>query len=190
MDKIISDIQKDLKHKLNPARYEHTIAVMYTAASLAMKHSCNIQKTMLAAVLHDSAKCIPIDKVLQLCEKYNIEVNETEHKSPYLLHAKLGAFIAAKKYHINDKEIITAILNHTTGRPHMSLIEKIIFVADYIEPNRTKAKNLAEIRICAFENLNKAVAMIMHDTLNYLNTIESPIDPMTQFAYDNYKTYL
>ena len=73
MDKIIERIEKDLKHKLDHQRYIHTIGVMYTAAALAMRYGCDIQKAMLAGLLHDCAKCIPSVKKLKLCKKYNIE---------------------------------------------------------------------------------------------------------------------
>lgn len=190
MDNIILQIQKDLKHKQDAYRYNHTIGVMYTAASLAMRHGCDIQKAMIAGILHDSAKCIPADKKIRLCEKYNIRMTEVERRNPFLLHAKLGAFIAAKNYDIHDNEIISAILNHTTGKPNMSMLDKIIFVADYIEPQRTKAEKLPEIRTCAFENIDKAVALIMKETLDYLSAISGDIDPVTQIAYDYYKKFI
>lgn len=190
MENIISIIQKDLKHKLDEHRYVHTIGVMYTAASLAMRYGCDINKAMIAGVLHDCAKCIPSDKKIKLCKKYNIRMTDVEQRNPFLLHAKLGAFIAAKEYNINDNEIISAILNHTTGKPSMSLLEKIVFVADYIEPQRNKAEHLDILRKTAFEDIDKTVAMILSDTLNYLNNVSGDIDPVTQVAYDYYKQFL
>lgn len=190
MDNIIVQIQKDLKHKLDEHRYTHTIGVMYTAASLAMRYGCDIQKAMLAGLLHDCAKCIPSHKKIKLCKKYNIRMTDVELRNPFLLHAKLGAFIAAKKYHLTDNEIITAILNHTTGKPEMTMMEKIIFISDYIEPQRNKAQNLDKIRKCAFEDLDKAVAMVISETLDYLNQVSGDIDPVTQVAYDYYKKFL
>lgn len=190
MEKNIERIQKNLKHKLDHQRYIHTIGVMYIAASLAMRYGCDIQKAMLAGLLHDCAKCIPSDKKIKLCIKNKIKITEIEKRNPFLLHAKLGAFIAEKKYKIKDKEIITAIINHTTGKPEMTMIEKIIFIADYIEPQRNKAKNLKEIRIMAYQDLDKAVAMIMRDTLEYLRLVSGEIDPATELAYDYYKRFL
>lgn len=187
---IIEQIQKDLKKKLDDSRYSHTIGVMYTSAALAMRYGCDIQKAMIAGVLHDCAKCIPSDKKIRLCKKYNIRMTDVEQKNPFLLHAKLGAFIAAKKYGITDNEIISAILNHTTGKPEMSMLEKIVFISDYIEPQRNKSKSLPAIRKCAFEDLDKAVAMVISDTLEYLNNVSGDIDPVTQVAYDYYKQFL
>ena len=187
---LIQQIEKDLKHKLDAHRYTHTMGVMYTAAALAMKHEADIEQAMLAGLLHDCAKCIPADKKIKLCEKYNIRMTDVEKRNPFLLHAKLGAFIAARKYNIDDDEIISAILNHTTGKPDMSKLDKIIFLADYIEPQRKKANRLALIRKTAFENLDRAVALVMHDTLQYLQSFGGEIDPVTQIAYDYYKEYL
>lgn len=180
-------IRKLIEKTLDPKRFEHTLGVSYTAAALAMRYEENVNKAEIAGLLHDCAKCIDNDKKISMCLKYNISITDTEYKNPFLLHAKLGSFLAMKKYGINDREIINSILNHTTGRPDMSLLEKIIFVADYIEPNRSQAPNLNLIRRIAFEDINKALLMILEDTLKYLQTMPCEIDPMTQKTYEYYK---
>ena len=157
--------KKTLQKKLDSDRYEHTIGVAYTAASLAMRYKYDINKALIAGLLHDNAKCIPYEKKLQMCDKYNIHLSDVERENPALLHAKLGAFMAMHKYKINDKEIISAILYHTTGRPDMLLLEKIIYVADYIEPMRYKARRLDEIRELAFKDIDAALLTILEDTL-------------------------
>ena len=86
-----SEIEKALRKELDKERFRHTMGVMYTAASLAMAHGENMEKALLAGLLHDCAKCIPNDKKLKMCKKYQIDVTESEKKSPFLLHAKLGA---------------------------------------------------------------------------------------------------
>lgn len=187
MNKNFKNITKDLKNSLDKDRYEHTIAVAYTAVCLAMKYEVDLDKAEIAGLLHDCAKGISDDKKLKKCLEHNISINETEKLKPSLLHAKLGAFIAMDKYGIQDKEIINAILKHTTGSQAMTMLEKIVFVADYIEPNRDKAKNLIEIRRIAFEDIDKAVYMIMRDTLEYLKKSNSPIDNQTQKAYEYYE---
>ena len=140
----------------------------------------------LAGLLHDCAKCIPNGKKLKLCEKHNIQISETERRNPFLLHAKLGAFLAMDRYGVEDKEIISAILNHTTGKPNMSLLDKIVYVADYIEPRRSKAENLEEIRKLAFLDLDQALYQILSDTLKYLDKGSGEIDNMTMKAYEYY----
>ncbi|MDY6329559.1 MAG: bis(5'-nucleosyl)-tetraphosphatase (symmetrical) YqeK [Lachnospiraceae bacterium] len=187
MNKNFKNITKDLKNSLDKDRYEHTIGVSYTAICLAMKYDVDLEKAEIAGLLHDCAKCIADDKKLKKCIEHNISINEAEKAKPSLLHAKLGAFIAMDKYGIQDKEIINAILKHTTGSQEMTMLEKIIFVADYIEPNRDKAANLKEIRKTAFEDIDKAVYLIMRDTLEYLKKTNSPIDNQTQKAYEYYE---
>lgn len=189
-DEVFPSYQKKLKKELDADRYEHTIGVAYTAAALAMRYGSNIQQAQVAGLLHDCAKCIPNQKKIALCQKYNIKMTEIELKNPFLLHAKLGAFLAMHKYGIADKEIMSAILNHTTGKPNMSLLDKIIFVADYIEPQRKKQPNLAEIRKLAFIDLDRALLQILEDTLAFLSASADSIDPMTEKTYRYYKDLL
>lgn len=186
VSKNLKNFKSELKTILDKSRFEHTLGVSYTAVCLAMKYECNLQQAEVAGLLHDCAKCVPDDKKLKQCEKYNISITDTEIDNPSLLHAKLGAFYAMHKYNVTDREVINAILVHTTGAPDMTLLEKIIFVADYIEPNRKTAPNLAAIRKMAFEDIDMAVYMIMDDTLNYLNSKSGQIDTMTNKAYDYY----
>lgn len=186
----LTEIRKKVKKKLEKERYEHTKGVMYTAASLAMANGSDIKQAMFAGLLHDCAKCIPNEEKLTLCKKYDIPVSKFELDSPYLLHAKLGAFLAQKEYDITDAEILHAIEVHTTGAPDMSLLDKIIFVADYIEPNREKAPHLTAIRQLAFSNLDACVAQILKDTLDYLKKRGGSIDPQTQETFEFYRKYL
>lgn len=188
MDQIkIDKIKKRVQNHLDRERYEHTLGVMYTSAALAMRYQADLEKAMIAGLLHDCAKCLSSDKKLKLCERYHLTVTESERKNPGLLHAKLGAYIAAFKYEIEDQEIVDAIAYHTTGRPHMTLLDKIVYIADYIEPNRTEAPNLAEIRKLAFLDLDECLFIILRDSLEYLKTKKDVIDPMTEQTYLYYK---
>ena len=121
-------------------KYHADIRLLVTplmhVASHELRQLIKEGQDLLAGLLHDCAKCIPGENKIKMCEKYHLNVSEVERENPSLLHAKLGAFLAAKKYHIEDKEIINAIASHTTGHPHMTLLEKIIYIADYIEPGR------------------------------------------------------
>ena len=180
-------IKEKLAHTLDLARYEHTLGVMYTAGSLAMAHSCDISKAMLAGLLHDCAKCISLEEMLKWCEEYHFPMTEMEKKSKNLLHAKAGAVVAEHEYHINDKEVLQAITWHCTGRPNMSLLEKIVYVADFIEPGRKEAKNLDYIRKTAFVDLDACIAQITYDILNYLESKGYEIDPTTEETYHFYK---
>lgn len=183
----ISKIRKAMEKSLDPKRFEHTLGVAYTAAALAMCNSVDTEDAIVAGLLHDCAKGLSNDKRLNICLKRNMSVSEVERRNPSLLHAKVGSIMAMEEYDVEDMDIIQAIMNHTTGRPGMSTLEKIIFVADYMEPGRNKAKNLEIIRKLAFQDLNKALIKILEDTLEYLKENEAEIDDMTQKTYDYYK---
>lgn len=178
--------EKRLKKELDEDRYQHTLGVMFTASALAMCHGEDIRKAEIAGLLHDCAKCIPNEKKLKLCNEYGIEVTRTELKAQYLLHSKLGAYLAKVQYGIEDEDILSAIRWHTTGRPNMSQLEKIIFIADYIEPARNKAENLGEIRQLAFRDLNRTVLRILEDTLHYLDKGHGEVDEMSRSAFRYY----
>lgn len=185
-------IKKYLKKHLTKDRYHHTLGVANTAISMAMRYNPDtgnsdfIKKAELAGLLHDCAKCMEHDKKLQICKENNIPYSSFEAKHPYLLHGKVGAFIARSKFGINDEDILQAITWHTTGRPNMSLLEKIIFIADYIEPSRRPIPDLDLVRQLAFIDIDKTMEKILSNTLNYLEAKGSPIDLMTQTTYDSY----
>ena len=180
-------IQKKLSKYLDENRFHHTLGVMYTCAALAMAHDCPIADAQLAGLLHDCAKCIPNKKKLKMCGENRIPVTEFEKEHPFLLHAKLGAFVAKDKYGIRKKEILSAIAFHTTGKPDMSLLEKIVYIADYIEPGRDRAQNLPEIRKIAFQDLDECMYVILKDTLDYLEETPGEIDSATEDAFAYYK---
>lgn len=182
----LKKIRKSMEKALDPRRYEHTLGVEYTAAALAMRYGADIKKARLAGLLHDCAKCLSDEKRLKICRKHNISVNEVELRNPYLLHAKVGSFLAMDEYGVKDTDVINAILNHTTGRPGMSMLEKIIFIADYIEPGRKNAPNLEEIRKLAFIDIDRTLLRVLEDTLSYLSEGEGETDPMTKKTYDFY----
>lgn len=182
-------MKEKLKLALDGPRYEHTLGVMYTAGSLAMAYGYNIEKAMIGGLLHDCAKCLTHEERVELCKKYQVEVSASEFENKAILHAKAGAILAKIEYDITDIEILHAIAAHTTGKPNMSMLDKIIYIADYIEPGRDKAPNLEYIRCLAYKDLDACMAEILEDTLNYLNSRRGNIDPATADAYAFYKEY-
>ena len=182
-----SKTKKTLRKYLDRDRFEHSEGVMYTAAALAMRYGENLEKAQIAGILHDCAKCIPDNKKLKICEKNHIEITEAEKCSPFLLHAKVGAYIAKEKYDIEDAEILDAIACHTTGKPAMTLLDKIIYISDYMEPMRSKASNLEEVRKMAFVDLDETLFKILSDTLVYLEKSSKKMDPMTMQTYEYYR---
>lgn len=182
----IPKMLRKLKKELDDDRYRHTLGVMYTSAALAMRYDADLEKAQVAGLLHDCAKCIPNEKKIKMCEKHQIPITRVEQGAPFLLHSKLGAYLARTKYEVEDEEILQAIVWHTTGKPEMTLLEKIVFLADYIEPMRWKASNLEEIRRIAFLDLDEAVYMTLRDTLLYLEKGTGEVDEMTRMAYEFY----
>lgn len=182
----IEDIKSDLVNILTPKRYNHTLGVMDTAINLGMRYDIPLYLCQYAGLLHDNAKSFTKEELIAFCEDKGIDITESEYKAPHLLHCKVGAYIAKYKYNITDDRILNAILFHTTGREAMTLLEQIVFVADYIEPNRSKANRLNEIRSMAYYNIDIATAMILQDTISYLTDIEAYIDDKTNKTYDYY----
>ena len=180
-------LRKKVKDVMTKSRYEHTLGVEFTATAMAMKYGVDMEKAEIAGLLHDCAKCVDDDEKLDECKKYKLELTEVEKRNPFLIHSKLGAVYAKKLYGIRDQEILSAIRFHTTGRPDMTMLEKIVFIADYIEPGRYKAKNLKEIRQIAFEDIDEAMYMILRDTLDYLNSDDGEKDDMTEKTFLFYK---
>ena len=141
----------------------------------------------MAGLLHDCAKCIPTGKKLKICKKNDIPLTRWEEENEALLHAKVGVYIAKKKYGIDDPAILNAIRYHTTGKADMTVLEKIVYIADYIEPGRYKAKNLPEVRHLAFQDLDETMYQILHDTILYLNGSTNTMDPSTTQAFEYYQ---
>ena len=183
----IQKIKENLKKKLSSKRYEHTIGVEYTSTCLAMRYGVDIEKARIAGLLHDCAKYLSSEDKISKCESYGIPVSDYERKNPELLHAKLGACFANEIYGVTDSEILSAIILHTTVCPDISLLDKIVFIADYIEANRDKAEDLPKVRELAFKDIDACLLLILEDTIAYLARKKSVTDPMTQKTYDYYK---
>ena len=182
----IKELDEKVKKKVDKKRYQHTIGVAYTAAAMAMAHNEECSRAYIAGLLHDNAKCIPVDKKLSLCKKYKLAISDAEKSNPELLHAKLGAVLAKDKFGIEDEEIISAIACHTTGKPGMTVLEKILYIADYIEPGRKMLKDMDQIRKYAFSDLDMALQLILENTLYYLEQKKAVMDPLTKETYEFY----
>ena len=186
MDKeFIRELERYIRVRLTEKRYRHTEGVIATAVELAKRYGADEEKTYIAALFHDACKNLDSDEMNMLVEEYGI--GEVYIDKPQLAHSKLAAKILEDRFGVTDEDILNAVSFHTTGRENMSLLEKIIFVADYIEPMRSKAPNLAQIRQMAFIDLDQAVFMTLRDTLEYLkNDGSSELDEMTAEAYHFY----
>lgn len=185
----IALIKKKLVKKLPPARYEHTLGVAYTAAALAMRYGTDMEQAFMAGLLHDCAKHLSDEKMLEKCVEFGLPVSDDERKKTILLHAKLGAYYAEHKYGVQDAAICHAIACHTTGCQNMSLLDMILYTADYIEPNRDKAPNLSYYRKLAFEDIGRCTYEILEGTISYLTKCCAPLDKTTLEACEGMKIY-
>ncbi len=187
MNEQIPYFRQRLQDKLPPMRYEHSLGVAYTAMALAMRYEYDLDRAEVAGLLHDCAKYYTDGEIIKKCRKHEIPLSEAELQTPAVLHAKYGAWLAEHRYGVSDPEILSAIRWHTTGKAEMSLLDKIIYIADYIEPRRDKAPDLPRMRKLAFEDLDQTMFEILDGTLQYLRQKGGNVDPMTNEAYDYFK---
>ncbi len=167
-----------LSKTLSPKRLEHSIGVSKTAEEMAERFGCDRVKAKLAGLLHDIAREIPVEEFLPRAQAFGIVVNDIERAEPILLHAPLAAKIAEIEFQIHDTEILQAIFWHTTGGSHMSMLDKIIYLADVIEPGRNFG-GLEEIRIMAHSDLDKALLLTLDHSISYILEQGGLIHPAT-----------
>lgn len=182
----IQEMEVTVEQYMDGKRFRHTLGVMYTAAAMAMAHGANINEAMIGGLLHDCAKCVPRDIMLKKCDDYGVVLSEFETSNLALIHGKLGVAIAKKHYEITSEDVLNSISFHTTGRKNMSLLEKIVYVADCIEPYRSRA-NLEKLREYAFSDIDRAVFECSRMSLEHLESRNIPIDPLTKETYEFYK---
>jgi predicted HD superfamily hydrolase involved in NAD metabolism len=158
-----------LKASLPTKRYEHSIAVYKTAKEIAKTCGVDVEKAKLAGLLHDCGREIPTKNFIEKIKELSIKADIVEINQPILLHDKLGVYYAEHKYDVHDKEILDAILYHTTGAPHMSKLAMVIYLADILEPARDYP---------GVDDLRKLVTQDLEQTLfqAYIQTIKFLLD--------------
>lgn len=179
----IEQALKIVKAQLTEHRYQHTIGVMDTAVELAERFGANVEKARLAAIFHDYAKFWPKDEMKSIILDQNLG-DDLIHYGTELWHAPVGAFLVQKEAYINDEEILQAIRSHTTGRKGMTVLEKVIFLADYIEPGR-HFPGVEEVRELAKENLDDAVKQSIINTITFLMRRNQFVYPGTIHTYND-----
>jgi predicted HD superfamily hydrolase involved in NAD metabolism len=171
-------MKEKLKEKLNKARYEHAINTAKLAVELAERLDDKelVKSAEIAALLHDCAKEYSTNQMLHLIKNHNIELDEIERMERKLWHAPVGAFVAKTEYGVDDPRILRAIAIHSTAAPQMSTLDKIVYVADYIElsKNYSKAKEIGNV---AKEDLTLATLMVLNHKLTTLLQKDSLIHP-------------
>lgn len=165
---LIDKIKEDLKNTLSERRYIHSLGVMEMAVELAKIYNVDEKKAELAGLLHDNAKEMTPEELLKYVDDNNIKISEVERINTKILHGKIGADIAKKKYGVS-KEIQEAIEYHTTTNPNMTTLDKIVFVADKIELNRKSATyDIESERELAKKDLDGAVIFIINSNITSL----------------------
>lgn len=172
------DILHWVEKRLKPKRFQHTLGVEVTAVSLARLFGCDDQEASLAALLHDNAKSLDLEELYEICQKHYPEYGLTMEYSS-VFHAFAGAAIAQKRYPDLPQSVIDAICFHTTGRPGMGTLEKIIYAADFAEPGREPFPGLELIRERLFNNLDDGVHRILQQTVDYVKIKKKKIHPLT-----------
>lgn len=163
-EKIIEYLKKNLKKE----RLDHSLSVKDTAIKLAEIYGEDKEKAKMAALIHDCAKCIDDEEMINISERYGHNIDEVSRNTPNILHGHVGAYIAKDTMGISDKDVLNAIAYHTTGRENMSLLEKIIYIADYIEPLRDFPRVDEIRRIAYYDNLDKALMLSFNNTIKYI----------------------
>lgn len=183
----VQQIEEKLKTALKPSRYRHTLGVAYTASCMAMVFGVDVHKAYRAGLLHDCAKGFSMEEQRALCKRYNISLEGTLTKSPQLMHQEIAPFLASDEYKEQDSEVLSAIACHTTGKIGMTPLEQIVFIADYMEPNRKMIPGLSKVRKLAFEDLDKCTKTILKNTIEYLTECGQEIDERTVETYKYYR---
>ncbi len=158
---------KKLKEDIGIKRYEHSLRVMETSIELAKRYNSSIEKAAVAGLLHDCGKLKGETNLLKVCSDFGIILDGMTKINSELIHSVLGAAIAEKEYGIKDEEVLKAIKYHTTGRENMSLLEKIVYIADLIEPGRS-FEGVDKLRKLALEDLDRCLIYSLDNTLKFL----------------------
>ena len=145
-----------LKTMIKPTRYAHTMGVVESARELARIHGADEDKCALAALVHDCAKSLSAEELIDTVHRGKIPLYPGEESYTELLHAPAGAVIAKECFGITDAEILSAVRHHTIGKKDMSVMELIIYLADYIEPGRSMHEGLSHVRELCKTDLHAA----------------------------------
>lgn len=172
-----------VKKQLTEHRYVHTLGVAETAVILAKLYGVNEKQSELAAIFHDYAKFRPKDEMKGIIRSQGMKKDLLKYNAE-LWHAPVGAYLVEQEAGIKDPEILNAIRFHTTGRAGMTMLEKVVYLADYIEPGR-QFPGVEEVRELAKTNLNKALIKAIQNTILNLMKKDRPVYPETFQTYND-----
>lgn len=182
----IEKVSEWLKNNLSEERYFHTLGTANKAKELALRFGEDIEKAYVAGLLHDCAKCFDNDKLLSIITN-NLDVNESEMLNYKTLHAPVSAYIAEREFGVEDEDILSAIRWHTLGKLNMTNFEKIVFLADKIEPNTREKDYIDKIELLLEQDkgLDKALLKCYKETIKSLVKRDLKICLTTIEIYNN-----
>jgi len=181
-----SELRNEAYMLLDMKRIPHVAGCEEEAVKLAERYGEDKEKAAVAGILHDITKRLSFEEQLEMCSNYGIVNDEDELKAPKLMHAKTGAALAKEKFNIDD-DIYSAIRYHTTGKPDMTLLEKILYLADYIECTRD-FEGVEELRTLAYEDIDKAMALGLKMSLDEISSKGQNPYKDTKEAYEYYNS--
>ena len=179
----MAELERVVIRLLNPNRVAHVLGCRDTAVALAKRWGADVTDAARAGILHDCTKYLDLAEQLKLCDEYGIVLDDLEQKAVKLLHSKTGAAIARHVYGAPD-EVCDAIYWHTTGKADMTLLEKVLYLADYIEPSREEFPGLKELRRLAYEDLDQALLLGCRLTIEDMEERGVPVHTNTLQARD------
>lgn len=175
----LKQIEKTLKEMLPERRLKHSLNVSKCAVKLSEIYKCDREKAEIAGLVHDCAKYFTDEQIEDCIEKFNIELDPLEMNNIALSHSVIGSYVAVDVFNISDKEIINAIKYHTTGKENMSLLEKIIYMADLIEEGRNFPR-VEELRELTYSGkLDEALILSFNNTIKFVIDNNQLIHPRT-----------
>lgn len=170
--------EKILKQQLSDKRFNHSLRVVDTALRISASFDIDKEKVYLAALLHDYAKDLPPEKLLELGKQNNLVISKVEEKQPDLLHGPVGAWLCREELQVEDEEILQAITYHTTGRVGMTDLDIVVYLADLIEPGRTY-KGVEQLREICYKDIGEGLLFAFDATLKYVLKRKLLIHPLT-----------
>ena len=176
-----SEMKETLAKRLSVKRFEHSLGVCEMARRLALNFEIDLDKAMIAGLLHDCAREFSVTTLLNCAQEYNIKISALEKGQPILLHSYIGAKIAEMEYFVTDQEILRAIRLHTTAGEKMTKLDKIIYLADAIEDGRSYA-GVLELRAVAMVDLDEALLLTIDKSIQYLLKRKNIVHPDTIMA--------
>lgn len=179
----VDQIDSKLKKELDDARYRHSKGVADEARRLAGIAGVDKDKAYLAGLVHDCAKCIPYDDSVRIAQKYGYSLDRITLECPGVIHAPIGAIVAEREYGITDREILNAVRRHTVAGEKMTLLDKIIYIADMTEPNRD-FDGVLKLRSLCEKNIEFAYCEALRRSVIYNIKKGNIVHPDTLYAWN------